>query len=347
LGGAIESVIRKGLSKRADSRYRNCQEFIESLEKACEASKGWKLMPRGGVLNAPTMADVASAGAPPKLPPPRRPRHGETTATVTAPKKRGFLPFLVGVCLVAGALIGFVWQAGPWILSGMKKPQPPTQQQAQRQEPPRTVPAMPGDSKPSPVGPAAGAPPAETPATPPVETKSAQEDPARKIEEPAKPEPVQENPALRGGRAAPVVRGAAAQDVMVVSSPGGATATLDGNPNNACKTPCTLQAAPGRHTVGITMPGQQIEYREITVGGSPIEMPPVMLRPAGGTLMLSSEPPGAAVIVDGKKIDMVTPAQIPLALGSYSIMVEKDGRHATERVEIKSGINYRRITMGQ
>src|SRR5258706_9347777 len=34
LGGAIESVIRKGLSKRADARFRNCQELMEALEKA-------------------------------------------------------------------------------------------------------------------------------------------------------------------------------------------------------------------------------------------------------------------------------------------------------------------------
>src|SRR5215471_5428562 len=73
LNGGIETVIRKGLSKRADSRYRNCQEFVESLEKACGAVKGWKLMPRGGVLNEPTLGDVAGSSASrPKLPPPRR-----------------------------------------------------------------------------------------------------------------------------------------------------------------------------------------------------------------------------------------------------------------------------------
>src|ERR1041385_1629023 len=76
LSGGIEAVIRKALSKRADGRYRTCQEFMEALEKACAATKGWKLMPRGGVLNEPTLADVASPGAP-KLPPPRRPSRGD------------------------------------------------------------------------------------------------------------------------------------------------------------------------------------------------------------------------------------------------------------------------------
>jgi hypothetical protein len=76
-------------------------------------------------------------------------------------------------------------------------------------------------------------------------------------------------------------------------------------------------------------------------------MPPVLLHPVGGTLMLSSEPRGATVTVDGKKIDKVTPAQIPLALGTYSITVEKDGQSATQRVEITNGLNYCKIMLGQ
>src|SRR5215472_6193194 len=176
LGGAIEGVIRKGLSKRADSRYRNCQEFTESLEKACAATKAWKMMPRGGVLNAPTIAEVASAGASVKLPPPRRKRGGETTATVVR-KKSGFLPFLVGVCLIAGVLVGIVWQFEPWVLTGLQgRPQPSASQAQSKEQPPQaTMPAMPGDSKPSPMGPSPASPQVETPATPPVETKPATE----------------------------------------------------------------------------------------------------------------------------------------------------------------------------
>src|SRR5215470_1957362 len=52
---AIEAVIRKALAKRPDTRYRSCQEFADALEEACAASKGWKVMPRGGMLNEPTI----------------------------------------------------------------------------------------------------------------------------------------------------------------------------------------------------------------------------------------------------------------------------------------------------
>jgi len=134
---------------------------------------------------------------------------------------------------------------------------------------------------------------------------------------------------------------------MVVSSPGGATATLDGNPAWACKTPCTLQGAPGRHTLAISMPGYQIERRDITVGTGPVEMPPVLLRAIGGTLMLTSEPRGASITIDGRRIPEVTPAQISLTPGTYTIAIEKDGLHASERIEIKSGINYSKVTLRQ
>src|SRR4029077_9266109 len=80
LAGAIEVALRKALAKKPDARYRNCQEFVDAMEKACSATKGWRLLARGGTMNEPTMADVAGlAGA--RLPPPRRSRGGETTAT--------------------------------------------------------------------------------------------------------------------------------------------------------------------------------------------------------------------------------------------------------------------------
>ena len=126
LSTGIENVLRKGLAKKPDGRYRNCQDFIQSLEKACGASKGWKLMPRGGLLNAQTMADVrvpllaVAAPAAAALPPPRRKSRSEPTVTTTTEVKRksGFLGFLLAVLAVAGLLALIGWQAAPWLMPG-------------------------------------------------------------------------------------------------------------------------------------------------------------------------------------------------------------------------------------
>ena len=88
LSAGIENVLRKALSKKPDARYRNCQEFSEALEKACGAAKGWKPLPRGGLLNAMTMADVkapqmAATAVAPVLPPPHRRSRAEASATTS------------------------------------------------------------------------------------------------------------------------------------------------------------------------------------------------------------------------------------------------------------------------
>src|SRR4051794_7128780 len=53
LAGGIEAALSKAMAKKPDARYRNCQEFIEALDRACAATRGWKLLPRGGILNEP------------------------------------------------------------------------------------------------------------------------------------------------------------------------------------------------------------------------------------------------------------------------------------------------------
>ena len=354
----IENVLRKGLAKKPDARYRNCQDFVDSLEKACSASKGWKLMPRGGLLNAPTMADmkapplaVAAPAAAVLLPPPWRKSRAEPAVTTTTEVKRkpGFLGFLLAVLAAAGLLALIGWQAAPWLMpgrqssdSGERRAAAPKEESPVPAALPATAPAVapaaaPVDAKPSPLG-VAEVGQADPRATLPA--KSAPEPSTPAPPGPPAPTPKSERPPAS-------VRAGVPQEVMFTSSPAGATATLDGNPSMACYTPCSLNAAQGRHTLSVVLPGHQIERREFTVGAGPLELTPVVLSPVGGTLWLTSVPDHAAISVNGKRIDQFTPARIPLGLGVYSIMIEKDGRQATEKVEIKNGMTRREIILGQ
>jgi serine/threonine-protein kinase len=358
LSTGIENALRKALSKKPDARYRNCQEFIESLEKACSASKGWKPMPRGGLLNAPTMADVrapvVTAPAPALLPPPRHKVRREGAGSMTeVRRKSGFPVFLLAVLIAAGLLVLIGSQLGPWHLpnslssesdehraaAGKAEPAAAATPPAPAPVPGPAAAVSAGDAKPSPLGQA-------NPAGAGGEAaKPAPANPEPEAVKPPAPEPPAPAPRMESRPPSPVRAGA--QEVTVMTSPAGATATLDGNPSTACSTPCTLRATPGRHNLAYTKPGYQIERHEFVVGTAPLELTPVALSPHGGTLMLSSEPRGAAISVNGKRIEQVTPAQIPLAPGVYSIRVEKDGRQATEQVEIKDGMTTRKITLGQ
>jgi len=123
----------------------------------------------------------------------------------------------------------------------------------------------------------------------------------------------------------------------VITSPAGATATLDGRPEAACSTPCSLDAAPGRHTISIALPGYQAEHRDVAVGAGAMELPMVILRAAQGTLWVTSSPVGATIVINGRRYSQTTPAQIPLPPGSYTVIVEKDGAQNASTIEIRNG----------
>jgi serine/threonine-protein kinase len=338
LGSAIEAVVRKGLSKRPDGRYATCQEFTEALEKACAASKGWHSLPRGGSLNATTVADKILEPA--ALPPSRRPRRGELAATgtteSTSDRKHGFLPFLLAVLMAAALLAIVAWEVKPSWLGTYSSPDQP----AARTEPPQPP-------APATVPPAQAPAPAESKPSPMPPSEAANQPPAADQKPPGPAQPAAKGDApIR--RPSPVRPASTPQPVLVVSSPGGAIATMDGQADTACTTPCTLEAAPGRHNIELRKSGYDVERREVDVASSALELPAVVLRSMQGTLMLTSDPPGAAVLVNGKRNPQATPAQIPLPPGSYAITVEwKDGRQATRTVQIKDGINYQKFLIGQ
>lgn len=363
LAGAIESTLKKGLAKKADARYRTCQEFTEALERACSANRAWKPLARGASLSEPTVVEAASvvdgnAAATPKLPPARNPRRDETRES--AERRSGFVPWLVAIGLVTGLLVILSQLNGPWLqqkLAGVKAavgtqikgpaaPAITSQTPAQAPTPPTTsAPTAssappPADEKPSPLGPPDAAKPA-LPATAKPEANPPEaivNTPAPKLRPAGSPaDSTKRAPGRAASRAV-----ALPQEVMVVSDPAGATATLDGEADAACKTPCSLQALPGRHTIAITKPGYLYERQDVDVASAPTEVQ-VVLHAPGGTLFLSSEPPGASISIDGKKYTEVTPASIALTLGPHSVTVEKNGRQSTQKVDIQNTINILKV----
>src|SRR3954453_10782606 len=165
LSGPIDTVLRKALAKKPDSRFKNCQEFTDSLERACAATKGWKLMPRGGSLNEPTIADVPAASrSEVTLPRGVKPKRlGDTSVTAGRTKDRtsSFITFLLAVLVTGGLIALIALQAPPWLSSIGKQPEqqgaapPQTAPEQPKIEPPKQdVPAAPKDpDKPSPLAP--------------------------------------------------------------------------------------------------------------------------------------------------------------------------------------------------
>jgi serine/threonine-protein kinase len=313
LGAAIEAALRKVLAKKPEARFRNCQEFVDTLERACAAQAGWKTMPRGGSLMEPTVADVPKA--PVTLPPARPPRQAERS-TGERSKKSSFLTFLLAM-LVAGGLLALIALQAPWLAP--KRGGTPESKPAESKSESKAV----ADASPPPL-------PAPAPADPKDETKPS-----------PMPEPAEETEAKSS---TPHLNGIP-QLISVSSRPPGAIATLDGNATISCTTPCSLEAPAGTHTVAVSLAGYPIRRRVVDVASSPVTLEPVEFESLSGTVMLTSVPSGGSIFVNGKRTSYTTPAQISLPPGNYRIGVEYDGRIATQNFEVPAGISTLKIVM--
>jgi serine/threonine-protein kinase len=350
LGPEIEAVLRKGLAKQPDARYLSCLEFVNALDRACAATKGWTNLSRGSAQELPTIAPELQPAAPvavrtPLPPGPKRPAAGDTTAGDASGSRRVSALTVVLAILVAAGLVGLIaWQAAPWLVDSGKRetpatpgaptPPPQTAQQQEKPSPNGTPPQPPPEAKP----PESTVP--QTPAAEPPKPEAEEPvpEPPKPVAEP--PKPVVERPKTEPTprRQVQVQAQVLPQAVGVVTSPAGALAMLDGHSTNSCRTPCTLTAPPGRHTIMLTLAGYQQEHREIEISNGPQDLPPIVLRAEGGTVMLASDPPGASIAVNGKLQDKHTPAQLNLAPGTYTITVtDKEGTAESRTVQVRNG----------
>ncbi len=346
LNQGVSNVLRKALAKRAESRYENCQRFLDALEAACAAAKGWRPLPRGGSLTLPTAVDVRRPAA---VTPPR-------TTEETKPRKQrkvGVVPIVFAILTAALLVVLIAWQAAPWLTSSGPKPSTPETQAAAPEGPAATSDATP-DSRPQseekksgPASPPAGSEASENATAQPPHESQPERGPIPeppKQTGPSSPAAVDRKPAVR--RSSQDLAASPYLKVSVSTIPADATAMLDNRPDSACTTPCALDAAPGQHIVSISRAGYQTEHRPVTVADSPLELPPIALRVPGGVLMLASVPPGARIFVNGSPADQITPAKLDLAPGKYNIAIERDGKRASKEVEIQNGITrYEKIIM--
>ncbi len=337
LGQQIDTVLRRGLTKKPEGRYPSCIEFVNSLDAACANTQGWKNLPRGGSMSLPTVMSEAPTRS-------TMFSSGATTEEVLARRRsrwKWVLPFAAALVVALG-LIGLIaWQFGTDL--GTSRPVPPPAAQTASNPPPtETAPApVVEEKKPSPMEPAPAANPTSEPPvsakqeTPPESDGQNAKQPAEAADTaPEQPQPERPKPERPKLKPRPPT---GPQDVFVTSDPPGATAMLDNNPSVSCKTPCILSVMPGVHAISFNQSGYQQESREVRIIDSPYEVPLVRLRAHGGTLMVASDPVGATIFLNDKPAERITPAQIGLPPGTYNVRVEKNGLKKSETVEIHNG----------
>ena len=339
LGPQIDGVLRRGLAKKPEARYTSCIEFVNGLDAACANTQGWKNLPRGGNMSLPTVISEAPAHTTKFSP-------GSTTEEVVARRRsrwKWVLPFAAALVVALGLIALIALQFGPDLGTTKSSTPPPTQTAAT--SPPAETPAAPiaEEKKPSPMEQTPPANPPSEAAGNPVQTQTAEQKKPPEVEAAAPEEKRPSPPERPKGKPRPAQ---GPQDVVITSEPAGANAILDGNAAVSCKTPCILSVMPGRHSVSIDQPGYQQERREVVITDSPVDVPRFNLRTQAGTLMLSSEPNGAAIFLNDQATSKTTPSQFNLPPGTYKVRLEKNGVQQSKSIEIRNGeTTYQKIPL--
>jgi hypothetical protein len=116
----------------------------------------------------------------------------------------------------------------------------------------------------------------------------------------------------------------ASGQLVVTSVPDGAQVQLDGSV--AGQTPLALSnVGAGPHLVVVAKAGYAAESRSVVVQPAARSAVAVSLSQLASVAAVSSEPPGAAIIIDGRDTGKVTPAKLVVGQGSHFLMLRKPG----------------------
>jgi serine/threonine protein kinase len=141
------------------------------------------------------------------------------------------------------------------------------------------------------------------------------------------------HPVPTGGRGA----------IHVVTDLIGATAVLRGPAGhivNQCQTPCSFnELAPARYSLELQKEGYQPMQTALQVKAGGVVDQKVTLESLAKGLLLTSKPAGADVFINGAKQSGQTPLTLPLAPGSYNLVLRLPGYDAyAGSVQVKDNI---------
>jgi eukaryotic-like serine/threonine-protein kinase len=159
---------------------------------------------------------------------------------------------------------------------------------------------------------------------------AAQAAPAAAAAEPAQTsepeEPVHAKSRAPKKKAAPAEPVIIPGQMAVDSTPQGAQVQVDGRGDSSYVTPFALTSLPpGQHTISVSKAGFTSDTRTVNVVSGSRASVVVHLNQLMATLVVTSEPAGANIYVDGRDMGAKTPAQVSVDKGSHVVLVRKMG----------------------
>jgi serine/threonine-protein kinase len=312
LSGKTGAVLLRALAKGPDERFGSCSEFVEALTEALAENPRVILSHAGSEAPTVVAAVAASAGPVPapvikhtKEEPSPEPLVHELPALTRRrpapdeeiePQAQGRSRLggkLLALLLMGLAVVTAVILIARWNFG----------------------PSLPGQT----AHPKAG------PATPPSPAAYTQENlPAPTDERPNRKKPPE---SVRSAPAGPAMISA----MEFLTEPPGAKITVDNRADAACQSPCTLSLPSGRHTLTAELEGFNLERRIFTVPSETSML--INLSRSMGVLVITSEPSGSQVLVDGKDYGP-TPATVRLTVGPHQLVLVNGAQRHEETVDI-------------
>ena len=353
LGPDIDAVISRVLAKNPNDRYKSCQDFAESFRAAV---RNVVVPADAEVATAPGLdpsitqdvskqtagsddetqistAKMPAFAAMPALPPIER---SESVERSSSKRWIGWIAGLAAVGLLAFAGVVqattgsfFVNPVGAarqtWSMwFGAAEPVAEAEElsPAVDLEPVVTAPVENAAQEPPP---AAAAEPPTTVAAPTPAAAQTTETAAPAAVPPPAAAPVAATP-----KRAPRVTTTA---VYFRTTPPGATVVIDNRAEWTCRTPCRIEDLPrGSRQVIARLAGYQTTRRNFEAGADSEMIVEIELEDSRVQLLITSEPSGADIYVDGRLMPQKTDAKIPLPEGTYRIRVTKADVGEAEQV---------------
>ncbi len=344
----LSAVVMKALAKDPDKRFARCAEFARAIQGypwfKAEGPTGEAPVIRFGVnreaASAPPAMSASGGDKPAASPPPTLPARSADKPAASAPPTPSARSGDKPAARVAQAAVKL--EPAPVL---KLKPMPPVESKVATPRIEEHRKASTGQG-PWPMLAAAavlllaaagafvrwhqvGINPPEAATSAPITA------PAPDVEEVAKSE---KHPAARPAR--PRTTPAGMGELQISSTPFGASVKIDNKTDPDWVTPFTARRLkPGPHTVAFTFDNYQPLTRQAeVVAGAKLPLY-VLLQPAQGLLLLSSNPAGAEIYIDGRDSGKLTPARITVNAGQHRIAIHKQG--------FKSRVTYATVSNGK
>jgi predicted Ser/Thr protein kinase len=344
LNETVGMVIGRALAKEPEERFPSCCDFVAALSFALDECPEWK----------PPVAAAAEVKAPaPEVPAPiigierpsgEREERVKAAAAAVAFGTGGELPgrertarrseatqlrnensagkrfaLIIALCFAIAAACIFIVRLN----SGPSVPvQVLDTKTGSSAPPPEDTKAAVQESAPPPAG--HTAPPPEQTVQAPAPSAAAPSTPAVKSPTP----PPEEESHVKENEPEPA-RAPALADVELVTDPPGGKVVVDGR--RSCLSPCSIPLATGRHTLTAELSGYTLAQKIIQVPDN-VNVFLALVRSVG-VLLVSSEPSGSKVAVDGKNYG-VTPVTLHLPAGAHHLTISDGSRRHDETIEI-------------